>query len=87
MPMNSMGTTSWLSLQKCSTVSEKIKMLTCDPCPYRKMKLHSYFQTYITIYVVERAKSLVQEKEVYSELEADTGHPIDEKTEKFVIGY
>ena len=32
-------------------------------------------------------KSLVQEKGVYSELEADTGHPIDKKTEKVVIGY
>ena len=37
--------------------------------------------------MIERAKSLVQEKEVYSEVEAITGHPIDEKTEEVVIGY
>ena len=51
------------------------------------MKLHPDFQTYITIYMIERANSLVQEKGVYSELEADTAHPINEKTEEVVTEY
>ena len=37
--------------------------------------------------MIERAKSLVQEKGVYLELEAYTGQPIAEKTEKVVIQY
>ena len=37
--------------------------------------------------MIERAKSLVQETVVYTELEAYTGHPIDERTEKVVIEY
>ena len=37
--------------------------------------------------MIERANSLVQEKGVYSEPEAYTGHPIDESTKKIVIEY
>ena len=36
----------------------------------------------IIIYMMERAKSLVREKGVYSEPEAYTGHPIHEMAEK-----
>ena len=39
------------------------------------------------MYMIERAKSLAQEKVVYSESEAYTGHPIDERTEKIVMEY
>ena len=75
-----------LALQKCYTVSEKIKILTLLPSSLTKNETSSLFPD-ITIYMIERAKSLVQEKGVYSEIEAYTGHPIDEKTEKVVIGY
>ena len=34
--------------------------------------------------MIERAKSLVQEKGLYSELEADTGHPIDKIPKKLL---
>ena len=71
---------------KCSTVSEKIKILTLLLSSLTKNETSSLFPD-ITIYMIERAKSLVQEKGVYSELEAYTGHPIREKTEKVVIGY
>ena len=37
--------------------------------------------------MIERAKSLAQEKGVYSESEAYTGHPIDERTKQIVIEY
>ena len=37
--------------------------------------------------MIERAKSIVQETGVYSELEAYTGHPIDERNEKVVLEY
>ena len=39
------------------------------------------------MYMIERAKNLTQEKGVYSEPEAYTGHPIDERTEKIVMEY
>ena len=35
--------------------------------------------------MIERAKRLVQEKEVYLEPEAYTGHPIDESSNKIVM--
>ena len=37
--------------------------------------------------MIEIAKSLVQEKRVYSEPEAYTGHPIDERTENIAMEY
>ena len=38
--------------------------------------------------MIERAKTKkIQETGVYSELEAYTGHPIDERTEKVVTEY
>ena len=37
--------------------------------------------------MIERAKNLAQDKGVYSEPEAYTGHPIDERTEKIVMEY
>ena len=37
--------------------------------------------------MIKRAKSLVQEKGVYSELEAYTYHSIDERIEKIAIEY
>ena len=37
--------------------------------------------------MIEKAKSLLQEKGFYSKLEAGAGQPIDEKTEKVVIEY
>ena len=39
------------------------------------------------MYMIERVKNLAQEKGVYSEPEAYTGHPIDERTEKIVMEY
>ena len=39
------------------------------------------------MYMMERAKNFAQEKGVYSELEAYTGHPIDERTEQIVMEY
>ena len=51
------------------------------------MKIFYQVYTYLILYIIERAESLVQEKGVYSELEAYTDHPIDEKTEKVFIGY
>ena len=38
------------------------------------------------MYMIERAKSLTQEKGVYTEPEAYTGHPI-ERTEQIVMEY
>ena len=73
-----------LALQKCSTVSEKIKILTLLPSSLTKNEISSLFPD-ITMYMIERAKNLVQEKGVYSEPEAYTGYPIDERTEKIVI--
>ena len=39
------------------------------------------------MYMIKRAKSLAQEKGVYSEPEAYTGHPIDERTKQIVMEY
>ena len=39
------------------------------------------------MYMIERAKSVAQEMGVYSEPEAFTGHPIDERTEQIVMEY
>ena len=75
-----------LALQKCSTVSEKIKILTLLPSSLTKNEISSLFPD-ITMYMIERAKNLAQEKGVYSEPEAYTGHPIDESTEKIVMEY
>ena len=74
-----------LALQKCSTVSEK-KILTLLPSSLTKNEISSLFPD-ITMYMIERAKNLAQEKEVYSEPEAYTGHLIDERTEKIVMEY
>ena len=75
-----------LPLQKCSTVSEKIKILTSLPSSLTKNEIRSLFPD-ITMYIIERAKSLAQEKGVYSEREAYTGHQIDERTEQLVMEY
>ena len=45
-----------------------------------KNEISSLFSD-ITMYMIERAKNLAQEKEVHSESEAYTGHPIDKRTE------
>ena len=52
-----------LALQKCSTVSEKIKILTL--LSLTKNEISSLFPD-ITMYMIERAKNLAQEKGVYS---------------------
>ena len=75
-----------LALQKYSTVSEKIKILTLLPSSLTKNEILSLFPD-ITMYMIERAKSLVQEKGVYSEPKAYTDHLIDEKTEQIVMEY
>ena len=75
-----------LALQKCSTVSEKIKILTLLPSSLTRNEISSLFPD-ITIYMIEWAKNLAQEKGVYSEPEAYTGHPIDERAEKIVMEY
>ena len=75
-----------LAVQKCSTVSEKIKILTLLPSFLTKIEISSLFPD-ITMYMIARAKNLAQEKGVYSESEAYTGHPFDERTEKFVMEY
>ena len=51
-----------LALQKCSAVSEKIKILILLPSSLRKNEISSLF-TDITIYMIERAKSLAQKRE------------------------
>ena len=79
-----MGTKVGLALQKGSTVSEKIRILTWLPSSLTKTEISSLFPD-ITIYMIEKAKSLLQEKGVYSEPEAYTDHPIDESTEKIVM--
>ena len=76
MPMNRMGTKCLFSFAK----------VTWQPSFLTKNETSSLFPD-ITIYMIERAKSLVQEKGVYLELEAYTGQPIAEKTEKVVIQY
>ena len=75
-----------LALQKCSTVSEKIKILTLLLSSLTKNEISSLFLD-ITMYMIERVKNLAQEKGVYSEPEACTGHPIDERTEIIVMEY
>ena len=75
-----------LVLQKCSTVSEKIKILTLLPSSLTKNEI-SYLFPDITMYMIEKAKNLAQEKGLYSEPEVYTGHPIDERTEKIVMEY
>ena len=75
-----------LALQKCSTVSEKIKILTLLPSSLTKNEISSLFPD-ITMYMIEKAKNLAKEKGVYSEPEVYTGHPIDERTEKIVMEY
>ena len=77
---------SGLALQKCSTVSEKIKILTLLPSSLTKNEISSLFPD-ITIYMIEKAKNHAQEKGVYSEPEVYTGDPIDERTEKIVMEY
>ena len=75
-----------LALQKCSTVSEKIKIVTLLPSSLTKNEILSLFPD-IIMYMTEKAKSLAKEKGVYSEPEAYTGHPIDERTEQIVMEY
>ena len=75
-----------LTLQKCFTVSEKIKILTLLPSSLTKNEILSLLPD-ITLYMIERAKSLTQEKGVYWKSEAYTGHPIDERTEQIVMEY
>ena len=60
-----------LALQKCSTVSEKIKILTFLPSSLTKNENLSLFAD-IPMYMIERAKILTQEKGAYSEPEART---------------
>ena len=73
-------------LQKCSTVSEKIKILTLLPSSLTKNEISSLFAD-IIMYMTEKAKNLAQEKGVYSEPEVYTDHPIDKRTEIIVMEY
>ena len=76
-----------LALQNCSTVSEKIKILTLLPSSLKKNVTSSLFpDIYNKIHNRKSEKSCTRKRR-FSELEADTGHPIDKKTEKLVIGY
>ena len=72
-----------LALQKCSTVSEKIKILTYLPSSLTKNEISSLCPD-ITMYMIERAKNLAQEKGVYSEPEAYTGHRMMEGPKKLL---
>ena len=81
-----MGTKYWFSLAKVQKVSEKIKILTLLPSSLTKNEILSLFSD-ITMYLIEKAKNLAQEKGVYSKPEVYTGHPIDERTEKIVMEY
>ena len=65
-------------------VSEKIKILILLPSSLTKNEISFLFPD-IPKYMIERAKNLVQEKGVYSESEAYTGHPIDKRTEKIFM--
>ena len=56
------------------------------PSSLTKNEISSLFLD-ITMYMIEREKNLAQEKGVYTEPEAYTGHPIDERTEKIVMEY
>ena len=75
-----------LVLQKCSTVSEKIKILTLLPSSFAKHEILSLFPE-ITMYMINKSRNLVKEIEIYSEPYAYSGHPIDENMEKIVMEY
>ena len=73
-----MGTKYWFSLAKVFYGIKKIKILTLLPSSLMKNEISSLFSD-ITMYMIEKAINLAQEKGVYSEPEVYTGHSIDER--------
>ena len=76
-------------VQPCKSVlryQKKIKILTWLPSSLTR-NVNSSLSPDVTVYMIERAKSLEHEKGVYSEPVAYAVHPINETTEKMVILY
>ena len=85
MPMNRMGKTCWFSLAKVLYGIRKKKNSDFATIALNGKWNFILISRHNNIHDRKSEKSCTR-KRVYSELEAYTGHPIDEKTEKVVIG-